>query len=184
MTNNWKWDTLEPTERKIAGLLVQGKSNAAICREVSLSRPRVQEYIKRILIKTGASSTREAIVLLVEEKQTQTLLSVLEHARAGVVIIQDGIVKFINAALGEIVGYDPEEVAEKPYELFISPRVRDRPVRRYEHKSADDSFPGDYVTTILCKGGEENVLAILSGGVIQYRGKPALLGTGIPFPAD
>lgn len=184
MKSTWRWDTLEPIERKIATLLVQGKSNAAICSEVSLSRPRVQEYIKRILIKTGMGNTRAAIVLLVEEKQTRTLLSVLEKARAGVAIIQDGLVKFINAALADIIGYDPEEVAEMPFEVFISPRERDQPLRRYEHKSPDDSFPGDYVVTVLCKGGQEKVLAILSGGTIQYRGNPALLGTGIPVPAD
>jgi len=56
--SDWKWDGLDPCERRVAKLLVQGKSNMAICAEVFLSRARVQDCIKRILIKTGADTTR------------------------------------------------------------------------------------------------------------------------------
>ena len=56
METDWKWKTFEPIERKIAQLLVHGKGNAAICAQVFLSRARVQECIKRILIKTGADT--------------------------------------------------------------------------------------------------------------------------------
>jgi PAS domain S-box-containing protein len=184
MPSDWKWNTLEPIERKIAELLVQGKSNAAICEGVFLSRPRVQEYIKRILVKTGTCNTREAIALLVHEKETQTLLSVLEHARAGIVIIQDNLVKYINPALAEVIGYDPEEVVDVCYEAFMPERQRGKPPSRYERESGDGSLPEDFVVTILCKGGEEKRVVMLSAGVIQYRGKPALLATGIPIPAD
>ena len=74
MESDWKWDKLDPLERKVAELLLQGKSNAAICAEVFHSRARVQECIKRILIKTGADSTRAAIVLLVEERENLALI--------------------------------------------------------------------------------------------------------------
>ena len=41
MNTEWKWDELDPREQLIAELLLQGKSNAAICAEVFLSRARV-----------------------------------------------------------------------------------------------------------------------------------------------
>ena len=57
MESDWKWDRLDPLERQVAELLLEGKSNATICAEVFLSRARVQDHIKRILIKTGTDTT-------------------------------------------------------------------------------------------------------------------------------
>ena len=45
METGWKWDLLDPLERQVVELLLQGKSNAAICAEVFHSRARVQECI-------------------------------------------------------------------------------------------------------------------------------------------
>ncbi len=104
METGWKWDRLDPLERRVAELLLQGKSNAAICAEVFHSRARVQECIKRILIKTGADSTRGAIVLLAEERETLALLRVLEQANNGVAILQDRVCKFANKALARAAG--------------------------------------------------------------------------------
>ena len=64
MESGWGWDRLDPFERRVAELLLEGKSNAAICEEVFHSRARVQDCIKKILIKTKTNSTRSAIVLL------------------------------------------------------------------------------------------------------------------------
>ena len=34
MDTEWIWDRLDPLERQVAELLLQGKSNATICAEV------------------------------------------------------------------------------------------------------------------------------------------------------
>ena len=47
MESGWKWDRLDPFERRVAELLLEGKSNAAICAEVFHSRARVQDCIKK-----------------------------------------------------------------------------------------------------------------------------------------
>jgi len=41
MESEWKWDRLDLLERKVAELLLQGRSNAAICNEVYLWEPRI-----------------------------------------------------------------------------------------------------------------------------------------------
>ena len=125
MDTDWSWDRLDSLERRIAELLVQGESNAAICSEVFLSRARVQECIKRILIKTGARSTRGAIALLVEERENMALLRALDQATDGVVIIQDRVVVFANQALHRIHGYDPYEMHGIPIIELAAPRSRD-----------------------------------------------------------
>ena len=184
MKSDWKWDLFEPHERKIAELLVQGESNAAICSEVSLSRPRVQEYIKRILIKTGTSTTRAAIVLLVEEKETQTLLRVLDQARDGVVIIQDRLAKFANSPAREMWGYDGNEMAGIPLIELIAPRSRDLVITQHELRMKGEPFSQTHWIGILCKGGQEKEVMVASAGQIQFRGKTAILTTIVPHVAE
>ncbi len=82
----------------------------------------MQECIKRILIKTGAESTRAAIVILVEERETQALLRVLDEASDGVAILQDRLLKFANGALGRILGHNPEEIEWVPFVELAAPR--------------------------------------------------------------
>jgi len=175
METGWKWDRLDPLERQVVELLLQGKSNAAICAEVFHSRARVQECIKRISIKTGADSTRGAIVLLAEERETLTLLRVLDQATDGVAILQDRLVKFVNRALERILGYDLEEIAGMPFVELAAPGSRDAQAKNYDLRMRGEPFPGSYVATALCKGGQEKDVMIASGGLVQYGGRPALL---------
>jgi PAS domain S-box-containing protein len=184
MESEWKWDKLDPRERQVAEFLVQGKSNAAICSEVFLSRARVQECIKRILIKTGADTTRAAIAVLVEERETQTLFRVLDEASDGVAVLQDRLVKFSNGALARLLGYDAEEIAGMSLVELAAPRSSDVQVKRYDRRMKGEPFPGRYVATALCKDGQEKDVVIATGGLIQYRGRPALLAFMVPHLSE
>jgi len=174
--SDWKWDTLDPTERHIAELLVQGKSNVAICAEVFLCRARVQDCIKRILIKTGADSTRGAIALLVEERETLSLLRVLEQATDGVVIIQDRLVKFANRALERIHCYEPNGMVGMPFVELSAPGSRSATINHYERRMRGEPAPTSYAIRILCRDGQEKDAMVASAGQISYCGRPAILG--------
>ena len=180
MESEWNWDKLDPTERRIAELLAQGKGNAAICQEVFLSRARVQECIKRILIKTGTSTTRGAIALLVQERENQTLLRILDEGENGVAILQDRLMKFANKALREMFGYELEEMVDVPFVELGAPRVRDQQAKRYDDRMQGKPFPGGYTAAILCKDGQEKDVIVSSAGLIQFKGRPALLALIVP----
>ncbi len=175
MESDWKWDGLNPLERQVAELLLEGKSNAAICAEVFLSRARVQDCIKRILIKTEADSTRGAIVLLAEERENLSLLHVLSQATDGVGILQDRVFKFANKAFAEACGYDPDEMVGIPFVELIAPRIRDRATGHYELRMKGEPFPSSYTTTVLRKGGQEKELMVANAGLIRFRGRPAIM---------
>jgi PAS domain S-box-containing protein len=184
MKTDWKWDKLDPLERRVAELLLQGKSNAAICAEVFLSRARVQECIKRILIKTGAESTRAAIALLVEERENQTLLGVLGQARAGVVIVQDRVVKFANRSAQEEWGYDLNEIEGMPLIELVASRSRELVAQQYELRMRGEPLSESYRIGILCKGGQERDVTVASAGMIRYKGNPALLAIVTTRPSE
>ena len=175
MKSDWKWDELDPRERQIAELLVQGKSNAAICAEVFLSKARVQDCIKRIVIKTGAEGTRGAIALLVEERETLSLLRVLQQATDGVVILQDRFLKFANRAVEEIHGYEPNEMVGIPFVDLMAPGSKSAATKHYELRMQGEPVPTTYATRILCKDGQEKDAIVASAGQIRYCGRPAIL---------
>jgi predicted ATPase/DNA-binding CsgD family transcriptional regulator len=50
------WDSLTPTEVKIAGLVAKGRSNREIAASLSLSPRTVQTHVSHILVKLGAGS--------------------------------------------------------------------------------------------------------------------------------
>ncbi len=175
MDAEWIWDRLEPVEQLIADLLLQGKSNKEITAETGLSRARAQEYIKRIVIKAGAAGTREALVLLTQERETSSLLQILDEATDAVVILQDRLCKFANNALTEMLGYTAQEMIDVPFAEFVAPRARDEQSKRYEERLKGEPFPGRYVTRALCKKGELKEVAVTSGGVVRYKGRPAMM---------
>jgi PAS domain S-box-containing protein len=175
METGWKWDLLDPLERQVAELLLQGKSNAAICAEVFHSRARVQECIKRILIKTEADSTRGAIVLLGEERETLALLRILEQANDCVAILQDRVCKFANKALAKLLGYTAEELVGWPIAELLAPEVRDVQAIQYELRMTGDPLPRSYTTRVICKTGETKDIAVASAGLVRYKGRPAIM---------
>ena len=180
MESEWKWDKLDPTERRIAELLLEGKSNAAICSEVFLSRARVQECIKRILIKTGANSTRGAIAFLVEERENLSLLRTLDQASDGVMIIQDRVAAFANRALHRIHEYEPYEMHGVPMLELIAPGSRDFIMKQYELRIRGEPLVQSYSFRILCKGGQEKDVTVASIRLTRYRGRPAVLAIVLP----
>jgi DNA-binding NarL/FixJ family response regulator len=55
------WEALTPTERVIAGLVAQGRSNPDIAAELVLSRSTVQTHVSHILAKLGARSRADIL---------------------------------------------------------------------------------------------------------------------------
>jgi PAS domain S-box-containing protein len=72
-------------------------------------------------------------------------------------------------------GYELEELVDVPFAELGAPGSRDVQAKRYDLRMQGEPFPGSYPGAILCKSGQEKGVVVTSGGVIQYRGSPALL---------
>jgi PAS domain S-box-containing protein len=176
MDTEWIWDRLDPVEKHIAELLLEGNSNKVIAAEIPLSRARVQERVKRITMKAGAVSTREALVLLAQERETSSLLHILDQASDCVVILQDKVFKFANKALSNLLGYTAEELVGIPFaSLAATDGVAHEQTRRYEQRLEGEPFPGRYTTRALCKTGESIQVVVASGGMVRFKGRPAMM---------
>ncbi len=135
------------------------------------------------MIKAGAASTREALVLLAQERETSSLLHILDQASDGVLILQDRVFKFVNKALLNLLGYAAEEMVGIPFvSLAASEGVAHDQARRYEQRLQGEPFPGRYTTRALCKTGESKQLEVTSGGVVRFKGRPAMMAIVVESP--
>ncbi len=105
------------------------------------------------------------------EKKYATLV---EKARDGVVIIQDGICKFTNYAVEKITGYSREELVGKPLFDKIIAEDKEQVVERYKLRLENKDVPSVYNVRILCKNGAVKDVEI-SAALIPYDSRPAVL---------
>jgi PAS domain S-box-containing protein/putative nucleotidyltransferase with HDIG domain len=103
------------------------------------------------------------------EKKYATLV---ESGNDGIVIIQDGLLKFANTQVYNTLGFSPEEVIGKPFTQFLAPGDIDLVSERYRRRVAGEDVPGRYEARLLAKDGRE-IMTELSANVIEYEGRPA-----------
>ncbi|MGB8953677.1 MAG: PAS domain S-box protein [Candidatus Aminicenantales bacterium] len=126
---------------------------------------------------TGIRST---MVDITERRKAENALreseakyaSVVEQAIDGIVIVQDGLIQFANAALGKLIGYDTKEIMGRPVVDYIHPKDREMAIQRIQDRIAGKKFQGLSELRILSKDGSEKYIQA-SGTLIQYAGKPA-----------
>jgi PAS domain S-box-containing protein len=98
----------------------------------------------------------------------------VETANEGVVVTQDGRLKFANAAMLELTGRSMEELTSLPFLEFIHPDdrelVRDNNLKR----TRGEPVPGRYQVRLLSKFQSVKWLEI-SGVGIEWEGRPATM---------
>jgi PAS domain S-box-containing protein len=120
---------------------------------------------------------------ITERKQAERTLqesearysAVVTQAQDGVVIIQDNILKFVNQALADMLGYTPAEIENTPIINYIAPASRALIVNRIKARLAGEEVPPVYEASLQRKDGTI-IDTELSAGVIEYLGKPADVG--------
>jgi len=103
------------------------------------------------------------------EKKYSTLV---ERGNDGIVIIQDGVVKFLNSIMVKIAGFSPAEVIGKPFIDFMSPEYREMVLERYQKRLKGEEPPNRYEIDLITKDGSKIPVEI-NASVIEYEGKPA-----------
>jgi len=129
---------------------------------------------------TGTISSGEDIT---ERVQSEAALheseikysTVVEQAADGVIIIQDEKLQFVNSAIAKTYGSTVEEMVGKSFVEFIAPESRELVMSNHRARFAGAEVADVYEAKLLRKDGEKRDIEI-SGAVIQYHGKPAVMG--------
>ena len=101
--------------------------------------------------------------------------SLFENANDAIFIAQDGIIKFPNSRVSELVGYSAGELAQKPFADIVHPADRDMVLIRHQKRLAGErDIPGAYSHRVVNKVGD-TLLVELSSVQITWEGQPATL---------
>ncbi|MCL7412994.1 MAG: PAS domain S-box protein [ANME-2 cluster archaeon] len=98
--------------------------------------------------------------------------TLVEKGNDGIIIIQDGILKYVNSVMCEIAGFTKEEIVGKPFLDYVSLEYRDIVMERYEKRMMGNDVPNRYEIGIISKNGQTTPVEI-NATLIEYDDKPA-----------
>ncbi|MBT4510762.1 MAG: PAS domain S-box protein, partial [Chloroflexi bacterium] len=134
-----------------------------------------------------ASSGKQGLLVIVrdilERKQAEEALresedkyrKVVELCSDGIVIIQDGIIKFANPRMGEIMDDDLGEGLNTPFSDHVDPGEISKLANYHQKQISGEEVPSMYETTLKHKDGSR-VFIEFNGSLIVYKEKAAVLG--------
>ncbi len=98
--------------------------------------------------------------------------TLVENTTDGIIIIQDGVLRFVNTASVSIVGYTPGEMLGADFLRFVAPDYREVVTKRYADRMVGKEVPAIYELALLGKDG--TILPVeINANLIEYEGKPA-----------
>lgn len=127
------------------------------------------EIFTLVILRDITEAKRDQELVMVSEEKYRNLV---ELAHDGIIIVQDGIIKFANARMAELDGSSQEELVGTPYTAHIHPSEIPRLMDMYQRRMAGEALPTNYETLLMRKDGSP-APSELNAGVIQYNGKPA-----------
>ena len=98
--------------------------------------------------------------------------NLVERANDGIVILQDGLFKYVNACLLEMAGCQETDLLEKPFTDFLYHEEVAKVMENYKKRMSGGAVQAMYETRFKKLNGEL-VDAEVNAGFITYQGQPA-----------
>lgn len=102
----------------------------------------------------------------------QKYRNLVERANDGIVIIQDGLIKYVNPSGVKLSGGVIEEMLDKPFTNYIHPDEIDKLVKGYKLRMSGENIKTIF-ETIFKRNDGSYIYAEVNAGLITYQGKPA-----------
>ncbi|MFC2154512.1 PAS domain S-box protein [Candidatus Altiarchaeota archaeon] len=96
--------------------------------------------------------------------------TLVEEGHDGIVIIQDGLFRFVNKKFARMIGYKKKELVGKKFESILAHDQRKEVLRRYKKRISGKKVPRIYEAKLLTKKREEFPIE-LNAGTIVYDNK-------------
>jgi diguanylate cyclase (GGDEF)-like protein/PAS domain S-box-containing protein len=174
----------QDTVYKILNEAPQGIMNPYFEAEVVSSngnRIPLEIHVRTVKDKKGRVSAIRGVARdITERKKIEAALRATEKkfadlsakAKDGVVIIQDGICKYANEFIAEIIGYDFEELKGKRFFDWIPSKDKETLAQRHKFWLEKEKISSTFQTEVLHKDGSKKDVEIHSSA-IQFEGRPA-----------
>jgi len=137
---------------------------------------------KSDIIKNLRADYVELLKNMLKEKSRALIESeikyrtLVERSLEGIMIIQEGLIKFVNPTLLKILSYEEKEMLGRDIIRFLYPDERQLLLENLNKLGNSEHVESALELRIMHKNGEGNYMEMLSTQ-IQYEGKPAVLAT-------
>ncbi|MBU2621086.1 MAG: PAS domain S-box protein [Proteobacteria bacterium] len=166
--------TADPDRTRILELEEYKKDGSIIWVEANFSflRDKDRKPVGILIVSRDISERKKAEDVLRKSEEKYQIL--VENANETILVIQDGMVKFVNSKASESFGYTEQEFLSTPIFELIHPEDRDAVIERYLLKIHGDTTPTRHTYRIIHKIGEIQWIEI-SSVMIEWEGRPATL---------
>lgn len=145
--------SLMDVEMQLSTFAINGETvGYSICRDIT-GRKRMEKALKE------------------SEQKYSTLV---ERGSDGIVILQDGVLKFVNQQMSKMTGIPAKDAYGQPFINLVHPEYRGLVSERYKMRIAGEDVPDRYEVGLL-SGDGEMVLFEANASLIEYEGKPAVM---------
>ncbi|MEE9116328.1 MAG: PAS domain S-box protein [Thermoplasmata archaeon] len=141
--------------------------------EVSISPMRKDGKVHAFQTIARDVTDRKRMSRALRESEEKYRLLV-ENANDGIVVVQNGLLKFSNPKVAEVTGYTMKELASKPFADLIYPEDQEMVLAHYKGRIKGKDVPNIYTFRVVGKHG--NVIWVeINAVVFRWEGKPATL---------
>ena len=138
------------------------------------------DFLENLL--PAARKALEKAALLTELEATQTALReseekyrlVVDNSGEAIVVLQDGMFRFVNPAILALLGFSEQELKATPFSSVIHPADRPMVVDRYQRRQRGEIVPSHYTFKAITKAGNTIVVEITAAR-IAWGGRVATL---------
>jgi two-component system, cell cycle sensor histidine kinase and response regulator CckA len=108
------------------------------------------------------------------KESEEKYLQVVESAAEAILVVQDGMIRFLNHNTVELMGYSKKELMLRPFEEFIHPEDREMVLERHLRRIREEAIPRVYSFRVVDKDGDTKWVEI-NVALISWESKPATL---------
>jgi len=149
------------------------------CRTAREWSPVEIEALKTAANVIGAAIQRkQAEVALMESEKKYRL--VVDNANEGIVITQDGLLKFVNPQIISFTGLSDNALREVSFLDYIHPDDREMVIEHHRRRLAGEEIPRPYSFRMIDKNGDLRWIRN-NGVIVEWEGRPATLNFLLDF---
>ncbi len=143
------------------------------CRTAREWSPVEIEALKTAANVIGAAIQRKKAEDALMESEKKYRL-VVDHANEGIVITQDGLLKFVNPRISEFTGLADQALQEGSFLDYIHPDDRQMVIEHHRKRLAGEEVPNSYSFRMIDKEGDLRWIRN-NGVIVEWEGRPATL---------
>jgi PAS domain S-box-containing protein len=133
------------------------------------------EINARVVDYAGTPAILSVIRDITDRKKIERKYSTLvETSNDSILIMQDGLLKYVNVVACQMTGYAKNEVLEKPFLNYISSAYKEIAWERYEKRLKGQNPPNNYEIEILAKDGHKTPVEV-NAFLSEHEDRPAVV---------